>query len=261
MTQLFTHRVRLILETLLLFTLAWYVAALVIANPSRLPTPWSVLLVLIELSIDGGPGGDSALYHLGVTLMRVIGAVILTMIVAICVGVFMGTDRRVELISTPIIPLLMTIPSVIIVFITLIALSFRDSAVILATCIIAFPHVTVMIWKGASAVENDLIEMASAFKATRFDMYRHVVIPYLSPYIFASLRIGVGIIWKVAVLAEVFGTQNGIGAMFRFWFNQGDVGALLSYTILFVGVMIVFEYIVLARVESTLYGWRDVPTV
>jgi NitT/TauT family transport system permease protein len=59
----------------------------------------------------------------------------------------------------------------------------------------------------------------------------------------------------VVVLAETFGLESGLGAMFRFWFNQGDVTAILAYLSLFVVVMVALQY-ALGSATGRLFAWR-----
>ena len=42
-------------------------------------------------------------------------------------------------------------------------------------------------------------------------MFFLVTIPLLMPYIVAALRIAYGVGWKIALVAELFGTESGLG--------------------------------------------------
>jgi NitT/TauT family transport system permease protein len=62
-------------------------------------------------------------------------------------------------------------------------------------------------------------------------------------------------VWKVVVLAETFGMSDGMGTLFRFWFGEGDLAALLAALSLFVAVMVALQA-GLSRLESRLFRWR-----
>jgi NitT/TauT family transport system permease protein len=63
-------------------------------------------------------------------------------------------------------------------------------------------------------------------------------------------------VWKVVVLAETFGMNQGMGALFRYWFNQGDLAALLAALSFFVVVMITLQA-GLSGLERWLFHWRE----
>jgi len=63
--------------------------------------------------------------------------------------------------------------------------------------------------------------------------------------------------WKVAVIAEVFGISNGVGSRVRFWFLQGNIAEVLAYSVLFIGVVLVIEYLILSPIQKRAFAWRQ----
>ncbi len=53
--------------------------------------------------------------------------------------------------------------------------------------------------------------MARSFTRSRWKAFLRIVLPLLLPYIVGALRIAYGVAWKIALVAELFGTGNGIG--------------------------------------------------
>ncbi|MFB6218561.1 MAG: ABC transporter permease subunit, partial [Halobacteriaceae archaeon] len=104
-------------------------------------------------------------------------------------------------------------------------------------------------------VDSDLLTMAAAFGADRRAVLREVYLPAVLPAVFGSARYLLSMVWKVVVLAETFGMNEGMGALFRFWFNEGDLVALLAALALFVAVMVALQA-GLSRLEAHLFRWR-----
>ena len=76
------------------------------------------------------------------------------------------------------------------------------------------------------------------------------------PYIMASVRMGLGIVWKIAVLVELIGRPNGVGFKLFYWYQLADMAQVLAWTLLFTLVMLVIELGILKQIEHRLFGWR-----
>ena len=76
------------------------------------------------------------------------------------------------------------------------------------------------------------------YRFSRAKTLRHVILPQLQPYIAASARSGLALIWKIVLVVELLGRSNGIGFKIHLYFQVFDVRAILAYTLVFVGVML-----------------------
>lgn len=235
----------------------WQLVAMMFFPERILPAPTQVVQRLLVIFDVGGPRGNSALYHLRISLVRVAIVTTIGMSIAIVLGILMGINDQVEDAFTTILPFWMTFPTVVVVLVTMIMFNFSQMSVITAVVFAATPYAAVNTWEGTQNVDTGLIEMASAFKASQVAVWRHIYIPSIMPSIFGSLRYLLSMVWKIVVLSEVFGIENGMGAMFRFWYNESDITALLAYLVLFVGVMFILEYGIIYPLEKYIFRWRE----
>lgn len=243
-----------VLVTALAFLAAWQVGALLV-GPELLPSPPRVAERLVEVLAGGGPRERSALYHLGLSLARVGAVSLLAMALSTALGLAMGVDDRVERVVAVWLPFWTTVPTLVVVLVSMVLLDFGEWAVVAGVTFVATPFATANVWEGARAVDPALLEMARAFDVDRWDVLREVYLPATLPQVVGSFRYLLGMVWKVVVLAETFGLDAGLGATFRFWFNQGDVTAILAYLSLFVVVMVSLQY-GLGAVSARLFAWR-----
>ena len=222
--------------------------------PTLFPGPLVVAGRLPEL-IAPGPGGD-AIGHLLTSLGRVAIATIVGLAIAVPLGVAMAVDDRIEAGVSMWLPFWMTIPTLVVVLVAMVLFSFSDLSVVTAVVVAATPFATVTVYEGAADVDGDLLAMASAFGADRNAVLREIYLPAILPSIFGSARYLLGMVWKVVVLAETFGMNRGMGALFRYWFNQGDLAALFAVLSLFIVVMVALQA-GLTGLERWLFGWRE----
>jgi NitT/TauT family transport system permease protein len=243
-----------VLVTLLAFLLVWQAGALVL-GPELLPSPTRVAARLAEVLAGTGPRDRGALYHLGRSFARVAVVTVLGLALSTALGLAMGVDDRAERVVAVWLPLWMTVPTLVVVLVSMVLLDFSEWAVVAGVTFVATPFATANVWEGARAVDPALLEMARAFDVGRWDVLREVYLPATLPQVLGSVRYLLGMVWKVVVLAETFGLDEGLGAMFRFWFNQGDVTAILAYLSLFVVVMVALQY-GFGAVSDRLLAWQ-----
>jgi NitT/TauT family transport system permease protein len=84
----------------------------------------------------------------------------------------------------------------------------------------------------------------------------HVVLPQLYPYLLASARSGLSLIWKIVLVVELLGRSNGMGFQLQMLFQLFDVTGILAYTAAFVVVVQVIETAVLQPLEVRATRWR-----
>jgi len=242
-----------VLLRLLSFGLAflfWQLLALMLP-PSILPGPIAPSIVLWE-NLDAG----DVFRHLWITLLRVFGGLALALAIAVPVGVLMGVHRSAERILDIWVMVAMTIPSLCYALICFIWLGLNEYAAIVAIAVTAAPSIAINVWEGVKGIDVKLIQMARAYEADRRLILTRVLLPQVMPYIMASLRFGLGIIWKITVFVELIGRPNGVGFKLFYWYQLADMTQVLAWTLLFTLVMLLIELVALKELERRLFSWR-----
>lgn len=249
-----TLSLRILSIALLLFL--WWMAAALIRDPEILPGPWAVARGIASILTTAGPEGESSWFDIGVTLARIVVAFLASMLCGIALGLAMGLSRGFDRWMQAIIPALLTLPTILMVFLAVLWFGFSEAGGLVAVVVLVTPYVAVNIAEGARAMDKSLLDMAVTFKAGRRLRLTRLYLPQLLPYIFSAFRYAFGMTWKIVALAETFGLKFGIGYMFSFWFNQFDMGRVLAWIILFVVLMLILEHGVFARLEASVFRWR-----
>ncbi len=240
--------------SILSFVVLWHVGSLYL--PRAVPAPFETVATSIELLSEPGPRGNTGLTHLSVSLQRVLIILAVSLVLSVVLGVLMGLSSNMEKLTSPWLPITMTAPDVVVILIVMIMLGFSGQSIILAVIFTATPFGVVNMWQGMKDIDANLIEMANSFESSNFLVWRHIFIPHLSSYILASSRYMLAMIWKIVLVGEAFGTNDGMGAIIRFWFNQGQITPIVSYLLLFVVTIFVIEYLILKPIEYKLFTWR-----
>jgi NitT/TauT family transport system permease protein len=236
--------------------LLWWAASAAMHDPQVLPGPWTVARTIATDLRTPGPEGESAFFDIGITLVRIFISFAASMVAGIGIGLAMGLNRLCERSLLALIPLMLTTPTILMVFVAIMWFGYSQAGALVAVMAVVTPYVAVNMFEGTKAMDKSLIDMAVTFRAGRYLRLRGVYIPQLMPYIFSAFRYAFGQTWKIVALAETFGLKFGIGYMFFFWFQQFDIKQTLAWIIMFVVLMLILEHLVFARLESRAFAWR-----
>jgi len=216
-----------------------------------LPGPLVVLSVLIE-----GIGSGEILYHLAVTLARVAASFVLAMSIGVAVGIAMGRLLGLNRFLDSWLIFFLNLPALVTIILCYVWFGLIEIAAVLAVAINKIPNVVVTVREGARALDRDLDEMCRVYRLNGMARLRHVILPQLSPYLLASVRSGLALIWKIVLVVELLGRSNGIGFQLSVFFQMFDVANILAYSIAFIVVVQIIEWFGLRPLEITLNRWR-----
>lgn len=231
----------------------WQIAAMLMNNP-LLPSPVAVFAFIADEISNG-----ELVQHLAVTLWRVAAAYTIAIVVGSAVGIAMGRSRVVDQVLDPWLIVLLNVPALVVIILAYIWAGLTEAAAIAAVAINKIPNVVVTLREGARALDENLSDMARAFRMSRADTLRHVTLPQLQPYFAAASRSGLALIWKIVLVVELLGRSNGVGFQLHLYFQLFDITGILGYTTAFVTLMIIIEYLLVQPLERRATRWRAQP--
>jgi NitT/TauT family transport system permease protein len=231
----------------------WSVAA-ALAQSRLLPGPLTVgATVLADLRSGELP------FQMSCTLARVTGSFAIAMVLGTIAGYAMGRSTALDRYADPCLVVLINMPALVTIIFAYIWIGLNETAAILAVAVNKLPNVIVVMREGARALDPDLDEMAEAFKFSWITRIRHVVIPQLAPYLAASSRSGLSIVWKIVLVVELIGRPNGVGFVLGSAFSLFDMAKILGYAISFIALMLVIEGLLVQPLERRAIRWRRRP--
>ena len=234
----------------LLFLVAWQVIAPLI--PSRiLPMPADVVEAMWEQLRDG-----SLLEAFSVSLGRLAIGFTLALVVGTVVGLAMGLSPKIEAMFHDFVVVGLTFPYLIWGLLVAMWFGFGPIGPVLVVFIAGLPYVILNASEGVRDVSKDLRDMAMAYEVPRERVLRHLIVPSLSPFFFASLRYGLANGWKGLVLAEVFASTSGAGYHINEMREYGNFAGVVGFAVYFAIFSIVVERLVFGRLSSHVFRWR-----
>ncbi len=235
---------------LLVLLCLWQAVAWQVSDP-LLPSPAAVLASLVHHLTQG-----ELLHHLGKTLLRVAIAFVLAMLVGVSVGVWMGRSKLVNNLFDGLLVLMLNLPALVAAILCFIWIGLNETAAVLAVALNKIPTVITNIREGARALDTQLLQVGEVYRIPRATVLRRIVLPQLYPYIMASARSGLALIWKIVLVVELLGRSDGIGFQLGTFFQFFDLTSILAYTAAFAAVVFVIEALLLRPLDRRLNGWR-----
>jgi ABC-type nitrate/sulfonate/bicarbonate transport system permease component len=234
----------------LLFLAAWQLIAPVIPS-AILPMPAEVVDAMWEQLRDG-----SLIEAFSVSLIRLAIGFISALVVGSIVGIAMGLSPRIEAMFHDFVVVGLTFPYLIWGLLVAMWFGYGWIGPVLVVFIAVLPYVILNASEGVHDVSKELRDMAEAYDVPRDRVLRHLIVPSLSPFFFASLRYGLANGWKGLILAEVFASTSGAGYHINTMRDYGDFAGVVGFAVYFALFSIVVERLVFGRLSRRVFRWR-----
>lgn len=205
-------RVILKISSILLFISLWWFLSDVgvkigeIAT-SRWPTPIEVIVESHKMLANNPM---EVLHHSWASFYRVIVGFFVAAIVAIPLGLGIGTNRIIEDLTYPIVESLRPIPPLAWIPIILIAFGTRGTMFFITFIGAVFPIILNTI-SGVNTVRKVEVRAAKCLGANNKKIFKEIVLPKSLSNIFTGLAVGMGIAWICIVAAEMVAGNYGLG--------------------------------------------------
>jgi NitT/TauT family transport system permease protein len=237
-------------SSIMLLLVTWIVGSHLLGE-RLLPEPKAVALALIDEARSG-----ALTFNLSVTLLRVLASFAIAMALGTLIGLLMGRSPIFDWLADPWLIVLLNLPALVIIVLAYIWAGLTETAAISAVALNKLPLAIVTIREGARALDPTLDEMATVFRMSRRVRLFYVILPQLAPYIVATARSGLSLVWKIVLIVEMLGRPNGVGFEIGAAFQLFDVTRILAYALAFTVVMLAIEALLVQPLERHVSRWR-----
>jgi NitT/TauT family transport system permease protein len=230
------------------------VASLGLANDKILPSPlavvhkWWLYLMPYEAFDPKGDWLDRIKWIFSGEMIRdawesmgrVIGGFAVGGILALPLGLLMGSSQVLYRYLNPLVQVLRPIPPIAYIPLAILWFGLGNAPAIFLIALGAFFPVLINTIAGVRAVDSIYLRAAQNLGANQWTIFRRVILPAATPYILSGVRIGIGTAFIVVIVSEMIAVNNGLGfrileAREYFWSDKIIAG---MFTIGFLGLAI-----------------------
>ena len=232
-------RARVLLEragVLLLYLLAWAIAAHAVDVPLLLPSPAAVLARLLSLLPQ-----STFWLTLGGTLLRTLYSYALGVVLAVLLAALCCRFRAADLLLSPLLSAVRATPVTSFIVLALVWLS-SARVTVLTGLLMTLPVVYSAVVQAVRAVDSRLLEMARVHGFGPGRTLRHVVVPSVLPAFTQSCLAAIGLCWKAVVAAEVIGVpKRAVGSRIYEAKIYLETDSLLAWTLTIILLSVLLE--------------------
>jgi NitT/TauT family transport system permease protein len=204
------RRMRLANASLLIgVLLVWQLAALR-GLPEYLLSPYQIARFFTQAL------GTAELYeNIAASLGRSLPGFILGSALGAVLGLAAGMARWFDRMLSPAVFLTYPVPKIVMLPIFMIWFGIGDLSKVLIIALACFYPVFINAYYGVRQTRTILVWSALGMGASRWTIFRRVVLPSAAPMILASLRVSLALSFIVMFAAEMINARSGLGHMIR----------------------------------------------
>jgi len=147
-------------------------------------------------------------------------------------------------------------PALVTIIICYIWFGLTDFSAILAVIINKVPIIIVNIREGVKNIDKKYLDLAHVYNISQKDIITKIYLPQIYPYIMATTRLTISLIWKIVLVVELLGRSDGVGFQIALFFQDFDITSIFAYSFAFIFIVILIESIFLNPLEKRMRRGR-----
>jgi ABC-type nitrate/sulfonate/bicarbonate transport system permease component len=192
-----------------------------------------------------------------ISAWRLIAAILIAFSLGYPLGLLIGRERWLDELVSPMIYIIYPIPQVAFILLLFLIFGIGNPVKVAIVALALFFQILISARGAAKSIERTHITSVLSAGATRWQVYRHVILPATLPSILTSLRVSIGLGMAFLYIAETFGSidpmRGGLGAFIR----ANSYSAVQAFAgILAMALLGLLLYIVIDLVERLVCRWR-----
>jgi NitT/TauT family transport system permease protein len=174
------------------------------------------------------------------TALRVIVALILSLLWTVPIGVAIGRNPRLAKVLQPIVQIAASVPATALFPILLLFLAQLGGGLEIGSVALMMLgtmwYILFNVIAGAQSIPSDLFEVAKVYHLSLVQRWRVVILPSIFPYLITGIITAVGGAWNASIVSEYVHfqgktlTTNGLGSTISLATARGDYPVLLAAT-------------------------------
>lgn len=202
--------------------------------------------------------------HIWASVRRVAIAFFLATVLGVPLGLFMGWSKVFREYVFPVFETLRPIPILAWVPLAILMFSGAETPVIFLTFLASFFATALNTMLGVESIDESYSRAAYCLGASKWQVFREVIVPGAMPFIFTGLQISIGVAWFSLVAGEMVSGEFGLGYVINTSYTMvryptivigmvtlGAVGYVTSAMVRMVG-----DYMMQWRVRELALGGR-----
>ncbi len=179
-----------------------------LVSPASMASPSRIVTTIGEQLIAG-----TFWNNIIVSFTRVLTGFMIALVIALVLGVAIGLNKNVDLLTRFLIQVLKPIPPIAWIPLAILWFGIGESSKIYIIFYGAFFPILLNTVDGIHNIDKRYLELGQVYEIDRSRLIRKVILPGALPQILTGIRVGLGNAWVSVVAAEMIAATKGIGYM------------------------------------------------
>ena len=193
--------------------------------PRLVPPPLPTLFLFFGLF------PQTLLFHLLTSLSRTLLAVVVSVILALPLGILLGRSHRFDRILTPLVYILYPVPKIAFLPVFMILLGIGNVAKVALVSTVIFFQIVLLVRDEVRELSQEQIEVVTVHGGKGWEVARFILLPASLGGVFSALRLASGTSLAVLFFAETFFTRWGLGYFIM------DAWSRMDYPRMYAGII------------------------
>ena len=194
-------------STILFLVIAWYLAAsFEMINRTLMPSPVEVWRAFLDLA-----GSGELVEHINASMSRIISGLILGFITAVPMGLLIARSIWIKAFLEPLIEIIRPIPALAFLPLAILWFGIGEPSKLFIMWFGTFFVLIVSVIEGVYNFDAVYVKVAKNLNASERQIFFHVLLPGILPFILEGNRQAVATAFRVVVAAEMIAAQSGLG--------------------------------------------------
>jgi len=216
-----------------------------------LPSPTEVLQAFPRLHFE-----EALVRSAGWSFYRVTMGFVLAALVAIPLGLLMGTFPAVKLFCAPVLDPLRFLPISALVPLTIVWFGIEERQKIAFLFMGIVVYLLPLVVEAVEKVDEVYLQTATTLGATKWQIVNQVLVPGSLPAIGEALRVMNGIGWTYVILAEVINARYGLGALITVAGKRSHVDQIFALVLVILLIGVVTDQVI-RFANQRLFFWKS----
>ena len=191
---------------------------------------------------------------IGTSAMRVFTGFLLAAVIAIPLGIFMGSYRIWEAFMQPIFEFIRYFPVPALIPLLVAIYGVDEESKIILIFLGTFFQLILMVADEVRRVSEELVKVAYTMGANSIEVLFKVLLPSALPGIFDALRLCHGWAWTYVVVAEMIATNEGLGIRIMKFARFVQMPKVMTY-LLILGMLGLILDLLFRYINQKLFHW------
>ncbi|MFJ7954610.1 ABC transporter permease [Lysinibacillus sp. NPDC096418] len=228
-----------------LFSRNDWIDRLIFSSPSR------VWVTLIDKVSDG-----TLLMHVSVTLMETVVGFIVGTLLGTLLATLLWWSPMLSKVLDPYLVILNAMPKVALGPILIVALGPGYISIMAMGALISIIITTIVVYTAFKGVDPNFSKVLQTFGATKWQIFKEVILPASFPTIISTLKVNVGLAWVGVIVGEFLVSSKGLGYLIIYGFQVFNFNLVLM-SLLIIAVFATIMYQIVELIEKKLIKNND----